>query len=78
MITVERQGGVGNDQEEENSEAIRASGAAFVLFGRSEISLEVAAADGIDLFAAQLAQFDNQHFLLKRDLMEENNTKFSS
>jgi Plant transposon protein len=60
-----------------NSNESTSVGSAFALFGRQEISLADIAMEGIDLFSARMAAFDDsiqsyhEHYKLKNDLVED-------
>ena len=74
MTVVERFGTTGDETADENLEGSR-----VCLSGRNPTNAADATADGIDLFAARVAAFenamqsDNEHFPLKRDLVEHMN-----
>jgi hypothetical protein len=73
----ENNGEVNNDVED-NPDEVRS----FPLFGRNEITADVAAYDGADLFACRVSAFDSamrsswEHFKLKDDIVEHVYAKF--
>ncbi len=77
MMVEENTGGLGEE------EVVPANtGGRFALFGRQQITEELALEDGVDLFAAGSAAFDTrmqsitEHFLLKTDLVQHIDINF--
>lgn len=74
MVQEERMGSLLNEEYEQEAEEATEIG--FPLFGRQSITQEMAALDGIDLFSARMASFDNsmscgaEHYKLKEDLTQ--------
>ena len=74
MVQEERMGSLTNEgYEPEAEDGIEAG---FPLFGKQRVTQEMAALDGVDLFSARMAAFDNsmssgaEHYKLKQDLTQ--------
>ena len=80
MIVNDRYGSLVVD----NTADVATVAGSFALFGRRQVSLAEAIADGVDLFAARVSAFDNamqscyEHILLKQDLVEHIVNNFTS
>jgi hypothetical protein len=78
MIVVDRFGPLTGNVD---IDIVEASSNKFPLFGKNPINAQEAANDGVDLFAARVAAFDQrmrssyEHFLLKKDLVEHTNSE---
>ena len=78
-MTVEDREGKLQDTDEDFEQLI---GKQYPLFGNPQVTAGLAALQGVDLFAARLAAFDNsmhdssKHFRLKQDLVEHINNYF--